>query len=290
VSKRFKKVYLEIGNKCNLQCTFCPPVERPDHRMEEASFRKTLAQVKPHADMVCFHLMGEPLGHPNFINFVNIAAEQEVPVEITTNGTLLNEANELALLNPTIRQVNFSLQSFMDNFPNASVDSYLARIFKFTQNAFIKRPDLYINYRLWNLSASDNEDTSNTKLLEQIESTFAVSINRRIDARLQKSKHLLNRLYIHYDTRFEWPGHTPEQSRNQGTCHGTRSHVGILSNGTVVPCCLDKEANIALGTLQTQAFEEIINSDRLTQMRSGFEKNVLVESFCQSCQFATRFA
>src|SRR3989344_9339742 len=131
VAKKFRKVYVEIGNVCNLQCSFCPEVEREKARLDRERFRKTLLEVKPFADRVCFHLMGEPLAHPDFVAFVGVAEEVGLPVEITTNGTLLSPEIEAALHSPIIHQVNFSLQSFFDNFPEASGSRYLEKILAF---------------------------------------------------------------------------------------------------------------------------------------------------------------
>lgn len=288
-TKRFQRVYIEIGNICNLQCSFCPEVEREKFRMQAEQLKKLLPQVRPLADQVCFHVMGEPLAHPNFSEFIEIAKSLDVPVEITTNGTLLNEQLEKALLNPIVRQINFSLQSFFDNFPHANPDSYLSKIFRFIKSAMKQRPELYLNLRLWNLDAGDLKDELNTELLKRIEMEFGIFINPNIDLRLRKSKNLIGRLYLHYDSRFDWPNPKDPVLRSRGTCHGTRSHIAIHANGTVVPCCLDKEAQINLGNVWESSFESIVNSERTEAMKTGFERKELVEDLCKKCKFATRF-
>lgn len=286
---RFRKVYLEIGNICNLQCSFCPVVDREKHRLEQEQFRSILREIKPHTDRVCFHLMGEPLSHPQFAAFVGVAEEEGIPVEITTNGTLLNPAIEDALLRPGIHQVNFSLQSFFDNFPGVNPDTYLEKIFRFCQRALAERPDLYINFRLWNLTAGATEDVQNETLLKKIEARFGVEINRRVEPALRKSKKLTGRLYLHHDTRFEWPHPSHPERDSRGSCQGTRTHVGIHADGTVVPCCLDKEARLPLGKVGRQKFSDILGSPRFLAMRAGFEKNQLVEELCRRCDYSRRF-
>lgn len=285
----FRKVYVEIGNVCNLQCSFCPEVDRAKYRVEKERFREILIQVKPTTDRVCFHLMGEPLAHPDFASLVEVAASVGTPVEITTNGTLLSPALQAALLNPIIHQVNFSLQSFFNNFRGVDPTTYLEKIFAFSKRALAERPDLYLNFRLWNLGAEEKEDLVNADLLRRIESAFSVVINRRVEAGLRKSKNLTGRLYLHYDTRFEWPHPDSQLRRTKGSCQGTRTHVGIHADGTVVPCCLDKEARIPLGKLGENTFAEILGGERFLNIRSGFEKGELRESLCQRCTFAERF-
>lgn len=291
-AKRFQKIYVEIGNVCNLQCSFCPEVDRQKAQMEEDQLRRTLREVKSHTERVCFHVMGEPLNHPLFSRFVAVAGEEGVSLEITTNGTLLGGEKEEALFHPAVAQVNLSLQSFFDNFPSADPETYLRKIFAFCQRALRERPDLYVNLRLWNLPPGSSEDSLNERLLLRIEQEFGegIKVNRRVDSRLRKSKRLTGRLYLHYDTRFAWPDPAAPEGPAAGRCWGTRSHLAILTEGTVVPCCLDKEARLALGDLEKQTFADILAGTRLNRMKQGFENNQLTEELCRRCTFARRFS
>lgn len=285
---KFRKIMFEIGNVCNLQCSFCPEVGRTKVRVEEENFRRTLVELSSYTERVCFHLMGEPTAHPNFAKFVQIAQEVGVAVELTTNGTLMTDIVRDALLNPTVVQVNFSLQSFFDNFPSANPQSYLRKIFDFVHEAMQKRPDLYINFRLWNLGG-DGACSTNEFLFGTIEEEFAVRLNRRVDTGFRKSKRVVGRLYLHFDDRFSWPSLTQPVRSVKGTCFGTREHIGIHADGTVVPCCLDKEADIALGNINQSSLQDILNSDRFLNMREGFEQGNLLESLCQRCDYVSRF-
>lgn len=286
----FQKIYLEISNICNLQCTFCPVVERDKQVMEEASLREYLRKVKSHSERICFHVMGEPLGHKEFPNFVKIAEEFGIQLEITTNGTLLNEITQSALLSPAIVQVNFSVQSFFDNFPKSDPKTYVQKVIGFATMALTQRPDLYVNFRLWNLDSTELNDERNEEFLKKLEDSFSTSINRTVDPGFKKSKKLKGRIYVHFDSRFEWPNETRKVRSTQGTCYGTRSHIAVHADGTVVPCCLDKEAKIPLGSLKTQTLEEILVSQRYLNMKRGFENNKLVEEFCQKCTYIQRFS
>lgn len=288
MAKRFKKVYLEISNICNLQCSFCPAVERGKKQIEESTLRNRLKKIAPYAERVCLHVMGEPLAHPQFSEFIDIAQDLKVDIEITTNATLLNDKIKKSLLNPTIKQVNFSLQSFTDNFPTANPSNYLKKILDFCKEAFSLRPDLYINLRLWNIG--DTKAGKDTEFfLNVIENEFSVKINRKVDVGFKKSKNVLNRLYLHFDSRFVWPSLKQNKISEVGKCHGLKSHVAILAEGLVTPCCLDKEANISLGQIDDSDFLDIIESPKSKKIREGFNQGKMLEELCQRCDYATRF-
>jgi MoaA/NifB/PqqE/SkfB family radical SAM enzyme len=287
--KRFAKVNIEISNICNLQCSFCPEVVRSKGMMEPALFRRVIEQVAPLTEQVCFHLMGDPLVHPRLAELVAICSEHQVPIFFVTNGVLLREKQAELLLAPAFRQVNFSLHSFRDNFGDRDPSAYLERIFAFTERAFQERPELYINYRLWNLERPEGTGVGNRELLARIEARFGRSTTSGKDVRIQKSHRLLNRLYLHFDTEFTWPGLERDVLGTEGTCHGLSTHFGILVDGTVVPCCLDKEGAIPLGKIQEREVVEILAEPRAQAILKGFRERRLVEDLCQRCQYIERF-
>lgn len=289
LTKRFHKVNIEISNICNLQCSFCPEVIRSKKLISLDLFKDIIKQVAPLTEQVCFHLMGDPLVHPHLQELVEICHESKVQIFLVTNGVLLREKQTELLLHPAFRQVNFSLHSFFDNYPEKDPSEYLARIFHYTDRALIERPDLYINFRLWNLLEPRGSADRNQSMLARITDYFRVNINPQIDVRTRKSVHLKNRLYLHFDTEFVWPSMDLPVLGNKGTCYGLSSHFGILADGTVVPCCLDKEGSIPLGKIQDQSIVNILDNPRSLAILDGFRQRKLIEGLCQRCQYIDRF-
>jgi radical SAM protein with 4Fe4S-binding SPASM domain len=291
--KRFSKAHIEISSICNLQCGFCPEVIREKKLMEVEVFRRILAQVAPLTEQVALHLMGDPLVHPQLDRLVDACEELETKIFLVTNGTLLLGKRTELLLRKPFRQVNFSLHAFPDNFPDKDPAEYLERIFSWTERAFVERPDLYINFRLWNLSSPEGSGERNRDILKRIEERFGVPLWQNIqqlDVREQKSYRVKNRLYMHFDTEFTWPSLDLPVLGTSGTCYGLSSHFGILVDGTVVPCCLDKEGNIPLGNIMKGSLSEILDGHRAQAILKGFKERKLVEELCRRCQYIERFS
>ncbi|MBA2405263.1 MAG: SPASM domain-containing protein [Bdellovibrionales bacterium] len=287
---RFFRTYIEISNICNLQCTFCPEVERDNKILSSEQFRKILKEVLPHTDQVCLHLMGEPLAHPEFEKILQICNEEKAVIHLTTNGTFLSKFGFETFLKATcLRQINFSLHSFKDNFPDKDIRPYLFDILQFSKEALVARPELYINYRLWNLPSTTGNKVENQEIIDHITEFFQIAVNEKVDVALNKSKNLLGRIYFHFDTRFDWPSFNDPIRSEHGFCHALSQQIGIHADGTVVPCCFDKEAGIPLGNVLEQSFEEVLNSPRLKKIRDGFQKHKLVEDLCKRCTYITRF-
>lgn len=283
---KLKRIYIEISNICNVQCSFCPVVERDNQVMSLIQFEKTLLEAKPLAQEVCLHLMGEPLAHPDFLEILGLCEKHNVLIQLTTNGLLINRYKKDLLESNILRQINFSLQSYTDNFPHKPIEPYLSSILDFCTEAALSKPLMYQNLRLWNLNSESEE---NEKVFKFVEDYLDVSLNRKVEVGGIKSKNIKNRLYLHFDSRFEWPELTMPNLGTQGRCHGLVSHIGIHANGSVVPCCLDKEAVIDLGNSFETPLRDILSSPRATAMREGFQNGRLVEELCQKCSFIRRF-
>jgi len=253
-------------------------------------FEDIIKQVAPQTELVCFHLMGDPLVHPKLEEMVEICDRYGTKVFLVTNGVLLREPKYDLMLHKSFHQVNFSLHSFFDNHPDEDPTNYLERIFTYTERALIERPDLYLNFRLWNLNDPLGSQTPNTEMLERICERFDFEMPTQLDVRKRKSINIKQRLYLHFDTEFIWPSLDLPVLGTNGRCYGLSSHFGILADGTVVPCCLDKEAAIPLGRVQDTAIVDILGSRRAQDILKGFKQKQLIEGLCQRCQYIERFA
>ena len=286
---KFQKIHIEISNICNLHCSFCPEVAREKKLMDLDLFKKIIEEAAPLTNEVCFHLLGDPLVHPRLGEFVQVCEEKAVKIFFVTNGVLLREKQAEILLSPSIRQVNFSLHSFRDNFPDEDPTFYLDRIFSFSERVFRERPEMYQNYRLWNWSDPVRGGGHNEEFLECIERRFQVKIPRDLNLKRGKSVRVLNRLYLHFDTEFVWPDLSLPVLGNRGRCYGLSTHFGILVDGTVVPCCLDHQGCIPLGNVKSDRLETLLKGPRAQAMLQGFQGGCLVEGLCQRCNYIERF-
>lgn len=286
--KRFDRVYIEIINTCNLACSFCPSPGKDAARMDVSTFQSILAQVAPLTNQVCLHLLGEPTNHPNFAQILEVCRDFSIPVQLTTNG-VWRAGIAADILAGYVRQVNISLQSYMNNFPNRNCEPYLTKIASFVAQALEARPDLYINLRLWDMNSEGVGRPENKILRSWIETTFSATLPMPGDVRRTQSLRLVGRVYAHFDTRFEWPDQTQPFLGRTGTCRALDHHIGVLVDGTVVPCCLDRDGHISLGNLHVTPLHEILQGPKAIDMIEGFGKGELRQDVCQRCSFARRF-
>ena len=276
--KRFNKVYLEISNLCNLRCAFCPGTKRAPHRMTEAEFSALLPKIRPYSDYLYFHLMGEPLCHPLLGRFLELAGEAGFRVILTTNGTLLPKMQEVLLSAPALHKVNISLHAFEANDLAVPFSEYLRGCFAFGKAAEGK---CIVSYRLWNGGGADE---LNGQILDTMAEYFP-----RPWAEERRGPRLGQKIYLEYGDKFDWPDLTAADNGDRVFCYGLRDQIGVLCDGTVVPCCLDHEGDLALGNLHETTMDAILETPRAKAIYEGFQKGKAAEELCRKCGYATRF-
>ena len=339
-------VYIEITNVCNLNCSFCPCGKRnssvlPDSQastippqnsapkeprefMSSELFEHCIAEAATVAENVYFHVLGEPTLHPGFGHFLKKLEVTPLKLNLTTNGTTIARVSQRLLECPAVRQVNFSTHAYAE-LPREPALTYLQDVLDFCKMANAVRPDLYINLRLWNVG-DDSSDAWNRTMLAKVGEAFGSNIELGHFCSRHKSFNVTGRIYLHQDSRFEWPsasstteqlpvtssptersdggdpsitstnysvwipsGQSPSRMTAAGTCRALDTHVAILHDGRVVACCLDHSGQITLGKITDQSLAEILDSPTATNLREGFKKHELRHPFCQNCTFCRRF-
>ena len=276
---RFSKVYVEISNLCNLKCAFCPGTRRRGRQMSEGEFSRILPKLKPYTDYLYFHLMGEPLFHPRLERFLELAGEADFRVILTTNGTLLARQQEMLLQAKALHKVNISLHAFEANDLSIPFEEYLQLCFAFGQAA---KGEKLVVYRLWNQGGAD---AKNGQILEEMERYFPKPwVQERHGIRLA------NKVYLEYGEKFDWPDLSAPEGEEPVFCYGLKDQIGVLCDGTVVPCCLDHEGDIPLGNLLEQDMAQILENPRAKAIIEGFQKGKAAEALCRRCGYARRFS
>ncbi len=289
--KRFKKIYIEITNICNLACIFCPKTTRAPATMRAEEFREILDQVKSYTDYVYLHVMGEPLLHPELSLILDICEEKGIWVNLTTNGTLIPLARTMLLAKPALRQVNVSLHSLGGETTLQCQDEYLAAILSFAKEASATS-NLIISLRIWNLQKDASlifENRRNDRLFSSIEKTFGLTYRINEENMPSRGMQIADRVYVNLAHQFTWPTQQAATLSRSAFCYGLRNQVAILVDGTVVPCCLDSEGIINLGNIHRTALADILDSPRARNLYNGFSRKESVEALCQTCGYRERF-
>lgn len=271
--KMIDRCYIEITNTCNLDCHFCPKHQRKRRQLSAEEFDLLTDKVRGKVCFLYFHLMGEPLLHPLLPQFITMAREKGFKTVLTSNGTLLHRA--MNLLDTLPHKVQLSLHSHESN-ARGELSSYMEEVMNFATQAAAKGTCVVL--RLWNQGGMDKE---NELVMDYIAEYVPRPWKERPDG-----FRLCDNLYLEFDRKFEWPSANASSAKREVFCKALLKQIGVLSDGSLVPCCLDHNGDVVLGNLFHQSLEEILSSPRAQAMIEGFQHHTTTEALCLNCESA----
>ena len=262
-----KKIYLEITNGCNLNCDFCIKNQRKLTNISYEDYQMIIDKIKRKTKELYLHVLGEPLMHKDINKFIDYAKDNDLIVNITTNGYLIKVIKD----NHNLGRLNISLHSYHPRY-HKSIDDYLNDIFEVIDNL---RDKTFVSLRLW----VRGEYTE--YILKYINDRY----HKNITLEDNKKTKIVSNLIIDTFHEFIWPDLNNNYYSEVGTCKGLIDHIGILSDGTIIPCCLDTKGIINLGNIYHDNLDEVLKSKRVIKMIDGFKKHQKCEELCRHCHF-----
>ena len=245
--------------------------------MSREEFDLILDKLTDRTKYIYYHLMGEPLTHPLLPEFIGSAVSRGYKSIITTNGTLLKKrAREL--LSAGVHKINISIHSFEDGSDGEHAQ-YIRDVSDFAVSA--AENGIIVVFRLWNKGFDGGRNENALALIkENIEGEYAENT---------RGMRIRDKIYLEWGDRFEWPDSNAEIKGSRFFCYGLKDQFGILSDGTVVPCCLDSDGVISLGNIFTDDIDTVLASKRAADMVNGFKCGKATEELCKRCGYAQRF-
>ena len=264
---RLKKVYLEITNRCNLACPFCIKNKRKITDITMDNYKIVISKIKDYTKELYLHILGEPLIHKDINKFIDYASSEGLLVNITTNGYLINN-----LKSKNIHRLNISMHSYSEKY-GVSIEEYIDSIFKVIDKISDKT---FISLRLW-VSGKYTD-----LLLKAIQEHYKID---NLTIKNNTKVKIAPNVVIDTFHEFIWPDMNNKYYSSVGKCKGLIDHIGILSDGTIVPCCLDSMGGINLGNIYQDDLNNIFKASRVVEMIDGFKKGYKCEELCRHCSF-----
>lgn len=314
------RCYIEITNTCNLNCDFCPKHHRRKRQLSAGEFNLLTDRVRGKVSFLYFHLMGEPLLHPLLPQFIRTANEKGFKTVLTSNGTLLHRC--LPLLEALPHKIQLSLHSHESN-ARGELAGYMQEVMQFSVLAAEKGTCMVL--RLWNQGGRDKENEEVMRLIEQyvpkpwkerpdgfrLSDHLYLEFDRKFEwptagekseenlkdesekeSGDESEKNLKNESEENLKDESEKESEnglgekSSKKEKKQLFCKALIKQIGVLSDGSLVPCCLDHDGDVVLGNLLHQSLEEILASPRAQALVEGFKHHTASEKLCQNCESA----
>ncbi|WQS96824.1 SPASM domain-containing protein [Helicobacter pylori] len=278
--KLFKKIYIELSDICGLQCSFCPNPKNIRGVMPLELFEKVCKEVAPLTPIITLHVLGDPCKLKNLNHYLSTARRFSLKVDLVTSGAYLHDFE--TLLQDVIYQISISLDAGLDAHNKLNQHRYIQKILEFCRYKCEKNSEVFLNLRIQD-STLDKHQNLIKPFLESFECVSLEGLKTQGRARLFKKS------FLNIQKTFKWPSLNAPNPLNQESkipyCYGLIKQIAILSNGVVVPCCMDTQAHINLGDLNHMPLKDILNSQKAMAIKTHFLKGEALEPLCQNCSY-----
>ncbi len=279
MANKIKRIYIEITNICNLSCSFCAKHHRAYKSLSLEEFEHIVKQAKQYTNYIYLHVQGEPLSHPQFNEILSLCDTYDMQVQLVTNGTFLSQHFDM-IHHPSLRKISISLQSV--EYQSVDLDSYFNTIISFIDSCITNKHPI-VEIRFWR---NDQFDLPKTKIcLERLKQKYTFTLTER-----NNHYRISENVYIDFDNMFSWPDLNSLANDSNGTCLGAKNQIAILSDGSVVPCCLDTDARVLLGNIFDKDLKDILNDQPYRNLIKEFNDHKIQNPFCLRCTYRLRFS
>ena len=263
--KPLTSLIIEPTNTCNLRCTFCFVTEgmtRTEGFMDLELFKKVIDDC-PDLEHLCMHNWGEPLLHKEIFKMFEYAHNAGVKfIVMNTNGTLLTDKIISKIVDSTLNIIRFSIDGSAETFERirgVELEKIEKNIMKLKSEKDKRRPELSMGV-VFTVEKETQDDVD--PFISHWES---VMDHVRTQPKLLQSPR-------------EEP--CPEPF---GKDYGK---LVVLWDGTVIPCCVDYNATLKLGSAVHDNVQDLWNSRAIellrTQHKRGEYPKVCVN--CNECK------
>ncbi len=256
-SFRLTTLNVEITNRCNLRCSYCPvnrDMARPKADLDFARFQELLVRSPTVTTLLPFQ-WGEPLLHPRIVEMIEFATKRGVRTFLTTNGTLLDDAMCRGLLRSSLSRLTISVDGD-DVTHEATRGVALAPI------------------RERVLALKRMRDETGSKL--------RIDVSMVLEERTTKC---LDGFHAAWDGVVDRVQAIPRMiaaPRTTACREPWRGLLVVLADGRVTTCCYDSEGQLALGDSRVDAPETIFAGEAMRRLRRAHRDGDLPEP-CRNC-------
>ncbi len=282
----------EPTTSCNLRCPECPSglraFTRPTGMLDPAFFRQRIDELAKELMYLVFYFQGEPYLNPHFLELVRHASERGIYTATSTNAHYLDDANARATVESGLDRLIVSIDgTTQEVYQQYRIGGSLDRVLDGTRNVIHWKKKLgsrtpYVVFQF--LVVRPNE--------HQVGRVKELASELGVDAVAFKTAQVYD-----YENGNALIPDNPAYSRYiRGKDGAYRLRNGLLNHcwklwhscvitwdGTVVPCCFDKDARHRMGDLRTTPFRDVWNNATYRAFRANVLKSRSTIDMCTNC-------
>ncbi|TDG11591.1 radical SAM protein [Seongchinamella unica] len=269
-------VDIELTNRCNALCSFCPRDKTPQQGMlSRENFFSAIDRVlelPAPLPKVTFTGQGEPTLHADIVEFMHHATEKGLRVGMTSNASKLHENLARDLVDAGLKEISLSISDFGDDYEevyNLDFDNSMTNALKFVEIAR-DQVEITINIVEHDINKGKIEEMKAFWREHGVKRFLVFSQNNRGGA-CDNGK-----LFLESRSATDEAQELMSQHGISSLCDAAFKFLFVGWSGHYYVCCNDYEKTTPLGHVSELGFTELNNTKLELLARGGI-------SACNNC-------
>jgi radical SAM protein with 4Fe4S-binding SPASM domain len=283
-------VMIEPTNRCNLRCPLCHvgsgKLKRHPRNLTLSEFETILNKLPNTVRVLQLWNQGEPFMNPEFLDMVRLASIKGYHTITSTNAHFLTQnGTPQAVTESGLNELVVSLDGYNnETYEPVRKGGTLSTVLQGMKEVATIKKGISTNSPQITAQCLLLKDIENH--LDEIKKVATESGANRIVWKTAQVSSLEEAKNVLPDDQNLWRYRIKNNQlitkRRWEGCLRTWFSTVVLCDGSVVPCCFDKDGDYVMGNLLHQSFSEIWNGE----LYLNFRKKTLrhrVFSICQNC-------
>jgi hypothetical protein len=308
------RFFLEITNRCDFDCQFCASgiSQRPRGDLDPSLAFSVIDQLRElgFGETIYFHVLGEPLLHPEVLPIVNHAAEAGLRPVLFTNGGALTKDVIAGVLASKADELLISMQTITreayEEVRRTPIgwEEYLGGIQQAVASA-AERPDdggpaVRVSVGIRRSDPEHPEDlyftdyASAEEVREAVAAIFALLPQADLSGVHQAfaadppantgPMPVADRVRVNIRQIGNWRRMWREEGTDSGSCRWFGEELAVLANGAITFCHLDYDGRTAVGNVTEDRLAEVVGDPAFVAQSEAFSAGRAVPPACRHCR------
>lgn len=256
-------------------------------------FRKVIDEVSDRVLYLTFYFQGEPFLNPAFLEMVNYAAGNKMYTATSTNAHYLDDDMARRTVESGLDRLIISIDgTTQETYEQYRIGGKLEKVLEGTRNIVKWKKQLnkstpYLVFQFLVVKPNEHQTEEVKKLAKEMGvDDVAFKTAQVYDYENGNALIPENEKYSRYKQQADGTYAIKNQLLNH--CWKLWHSCVITWDGSIVPCCFDKDAGHKMGSLGTQTFREIWNNESYQLFRNSLMKSRKEIDICKNCSEGTR--
>lgn len=285
-------ISFEPTTACNLRCPECPSglrqFSRPTGNLKQDFFRATIDQLQNELIYLIFYFQGEPYINPKFLDMVAYANKKGIYTITSTNGHFMSPDIAKKTVESGLDRIIISVDGTdQETYSAYRKEGKLANVIQGAKNLVKAKKEAdsthpHIIFQFLVVKPNEHQIPDIYKLAEEV-GVDEVKLKTAQIYDYENGNPLIPTIDKYSRYRKMKDGSYKIKNQLLNHCWKLWHSCVITWDGTVVPCCFDKDAKYKLGDLKQNDFKQIWKSPAYNRFRKTVLKGREHIDICKNC-------